>query len=785
MNAYSAILGALVLLHPVTAQSVVPPDTGVDTSAARQSNPVPVTARYLLRFAEPGVLYYGGEVAGLRATAPSTKDSRKLDRNAPDVEAYRAHVKTLIDERTDELSVMLGRQLQVDFHYDVTHVGMALWLTEKEAERVAALSYVQSIEREQVYQLETDFGPRWIGSETIWDGSAVPGGIGTRGQGMVAGVVDSGTQTDHPSFAPMGAECGFGSPTTKLLSAANCLNAVVGNPSECSSTDVNDPFAATGGHGIHVASTVVGNRLLPGAVTPSPDRPMSGVAPCAQVRSYRACGESGCPGAPIQAAIQAAILDGVDAINYSISGGQSPWTDFDRLFLDAVNADIFVAASGGNTRTATPDPFANVNHRGPWVMTVAMSTHDRGAQPGTALVNLTGPTPVPPGTTNITFTPSSSPALTTTLNAPMRLPVPPTGEPTNFQGCDAAPAGLYTGAIALVSRGTCSFAIKSQNASAAGAVALVVYNNAAGTIAMGALEGTTIPAVMIPQSAGEAMRDFIIANAATPTLAELIPFVAGSNPALADILSGGSLTGPNNSFDVTKPDITGPGVSIYAATNPANGNYTLLTGTSMSSPHVAGSALLLRALRPDLTVMEIRSMMMLSGNNSIGRKPNGTTPWDPDDVGNGRIDLAAAINSALVMDESYARFLAANPATGGQPRNLNLPSARHSTCTSTCSWTRRVRNATDEIQDFSASASSTSFGLTVLPASFDLLPGDVLFRHQMEVPTEPVSSFQDLTITADTSAMAAGTALRFGRVTIDPVTSGLSDALITVSVRKP
>jgi len=70
-------------------------------------------------------------------------------------------------------------------------------------------------------------------------------------------------------------------------------------------------------------------------------------------------------------------VDQVDVINYSISGGRTPWGDADRLFLDAVNADIFVAASAGNTSTSIPDPVANVNHRGPWVMSVANSTHNR------------------------------------------------------------------------------------------------------------------------------------------------------------------------------------------------------------------------------------------------------------------------------------------------------------------------------------------------------------------------------------------------------------------------
>ncbi len=751
----------------------------------RQSTPEAGLQRYLIRYSDPGLMYYGGDVPGIRATAPAATGSRKLDANSPAANAYRNHVKGVLDQRVVDLSAVFGRQVQVDFYYDVTHVGMAAWLTADEAQKLSAQPGVESVEVEQIYELQTDFGPGWIGAPGLWDGSSVPGNFASEGQGMVAGILDSGTQLDHPSFAPMGAECGFDGEVPKLLSAVNCLTAS-GNPANCSTVNVEDPFAETGGHGIHVAATVAGNRLQPGTVTPSPDRVISGVAPCAQVRSYRVCEQDGCPGAPLVAAIQRAILDGVDAVNYSISGGQSAWNDaIERFFLDAVNADILVSASGGNTRAATPNPFGAVNHRGPWTLTVAMSTHDRAAVEGTGLVSITGPGTVPANATNASYEPSSAPPFLAELNVPIRLPVPPQGSPTNFEGCDAAPAGRYTGAIALVSRGSCAFALKEENARNAGALGVVVYNNAAGVIAMGGLEQAEIPAVSILQVAGQAMRDVILANGETPTQVQIIPIQNTSDPSRADILSGGSLTGPNNTTDVTKPDVTAPGVSIYAATNPINGNYTFLTGTSMSSPHTAGAALLLRALRPELTVTEIKSALMLTANNSIGVKPDGQTPWDADDVGNGRIDLEAAVRTALVMDESFANFVAANPAIGGDPRTLNLPSVRHSTCNPGCSWTRRVRNAMDTNGTFTATAESAAFGVSVSPANFELLEGDVFFVGGMEEPSGPVSSYQTLTITADTSAMSNGQPIRFGKVMVEAVESSAAPALITVSVRKP
>ncbi len=100
-----------------------------------------------------------------------------------------------------------------------------------------------------------------------------------------------------------------------------------------------------------------------------------------------------CPGANITAGINSVLLHGdVDVMNFSISGGTAPWTDNDRRFLDLVNAGIVVSASAGNTSASVPNPVGQVNHRGPWVMTVAASTKD-SAGAGDILANfsLRGP----------------------------------------------------------------------------------------------------------------------------------------------------------------------------------------------------------------------------------------------------------------------------------------------------------------------------------------------------------------------------------------------------------
>ena len=491
-----------------------------------------------------------------------------------------------------------------------------------------------------------------------------------------------------------------------------------------------DPEAAAGnGHGVHTASTAAGNTLdasaVPPPTIPAPFTTMSGVAPCASLRTYKVCQTTNCAGADIIAGIENAITDGVDVINFSISGGTDPWNDNDRMFLDAVNADVFVAASAGNTRAATPDPTGLVNHLGPWMTTVAASTHDYNVA-GQGTLSVTGPGSPPPEIQNISLNPGSGPNLGT----------PATGVPIRFYsaniiGCTATggfPANFFDGSIALISRGSCSFEEKIDNAEAAGASVAVIYNNAAGVINM-SVGGAMLPAYSILQSEGEAIitylsggPDLIFANGFE---APVVPEgTADFGPAVkqGDVLAGFSLRGPSMLTSVTKPDVTGPGVNIYAALDTASGSYGYLSGTSMSSPHTAGSGALLRAVHPDWTPQEVKSALMLTAFTA-GTKEDLVTPWDPDDVGGGRLDLTKAAKAGFVMDETYANFVAADPASSGDPKTLNIPSMRNVDCIDSCDWTRTLRNAVNGTPTawtvtfnsppgLTLSADTTAFGFT-------------------------------------------------------------------------
>ncbi|OAB62940.1 hypothetical protein AY599_13380 [Leptolyngbya valderiana BDU 20041] len=565
---------------------------------------------YLVEFKEPGLLQ--------QHRARSTGERFSIQDAA--MQAAQRDLMAVQAEHLRSLSTAVERSLTPSHYYLVSFSGMALRLTPAEARIVAEMPAVASIERDRVYELQTYRGPAFIGAPSIWDGSAVPGGTPYNGQGMVAAILDSGIPdpATHDSFGNVTA-CGHSAGNPKVRSTLDCSS--TDGSGLCNGPDPVD----SNGHGSHTASTVAGNEIDETA-TPSPAIPggfteMSGVAPCAHIRNYRVCPGSSCPGAAIQGGMDSVLIHGdVDVMNFSISGGTNPWTDNDRRKLDLVDAGVFVAASAGNTRPTIPNPVGEVNHRGPWVMSVAASTRDT--------------------------------------------------------------------------------------------------NNSGG-------------------------------------------------PAQGDVLAGFSLRGPTPSplQDLQKPDITAPGVSIYAA---VPGGFNFLSGTSMSGPHVAGAGLLVAQANPTWTPMEVKSAMQMSSFNG-GFKENGTTPWDPDDVGSGRVDLTQAALAGLVMDETFANFLAANPAGGGDVKTLNLPSVRNLDCTPSCSFTRTVRNTLGTASSWTASGSSfgSNFDVQVSPSSFSF--------------TGNTAETQELTITLLPTADTSGT-IAFGEIVLTEGAAQSPDLRITAAM---
>jgi subtilisin family serine protease len=731
----------------------------VPATTAGHSAQAEARQSYIIKFAETGLLHYAGGVQGIAATAPASVGTRKLDAHTPAAIAYSQYLQ---DQRAAYISAIgqkLGGQVSATHQYGVTMNGVAMELTASEAAKVASVPGVVSIKPAGTYELDTYRGPAYIGADKIWDGTSTPTGVGTQGEGILAAIIDGGTNSDHPSFAD-DATCGFSGANPKLTAY------------DCSSTDGTgacngpDPEAnPTFGHGVHTSSTVAGNTIDNTAVPPPalPDgRTMSGVAPCAAIVQFKACPSNTCGGAALAAGIENSIVAGADVLNYSISGGTSPWNDLDRAFLDAVDADIFVAASAGNTNDTITDPVGQVNHRGPWVMTVAASTQDELIGPS---ISLSGPGTPPAGTSDIPMIPGD-----TTTSSPELVDKPIKTYPANVEGCTASggiAAGTFTGSIALLSRGTCAFTEKITNATNAGADMVVIYNNTGVIpIAMSTPGAPPTPAFGIAMADGLALSAFIDANPASAT-ADTVAIAGGTLQ--GDVLADFSFRGPTPAplADLQKPDITAPGLLIYAGDDDASGNYSFKSGTSMSSPHTAGAGALIRAVHPDWTVPEVKSALQTTAKSG-GFQEDGVTSWNIDDVGSGRVQVDQAALAGLTLDETFANFLAANPAGGGDVKELNLAALRNLSCTPDCTWTRTVTNKLDTAGtwDTSFSVFSGSITATASPANFTLAPG----------------ASQVVTITAAPPAGVEMTEIGFGNLIFTEANGLAPDQHFTVAI---
>jgi subtilisin family serine protease len=736
---------------------------------------------YIITFAEPGMLYYKGDVAGLAATAPSrTAAQRKLDVRSPAAQAYGNYLETQRQAYRSAMENAIGRPLAVTHSYSVTLNGIAATLSAAEAARIASVPGVRTVKPAGVEHLVTYRGPTFIGANTIWDGSNTPSHVGTRGEGILFGDLDGGTNSSLPLFANDPA-CGFDESHPKLV-AVDCSSSS-GGVCNGPNPEANPGF----GHGVHTSSTVAGDTidntadpapLIPDGVT------MSGVAPCAAIHHYKVCQTNSCGGADILAGIQNAIADQVDVLNFSISGGTSPWSDNDRNFLDAVNADVFVAAAAGNNSSTDPTVIGMVNHRGPWVITVAASTQDEIIGPQLAI---DGPGSPPAGLDHIPLNPGNT---TVTANTTDLSAFPILSYPTNIEGCTDSggfPADYFAGTIALIRRGTCPFTEKITNAYNAGATMVVIGNNQAGSINMDTTGSPDVPAFSIGDMAtADALIAFVNANPGHPTNPDVV-FADGfednagtaagatadfSRDVLSsrqgDVLADFSYRGPTpgNLADETKPDISAPGVDIYAGLDPQDGNYGFMSGTSMATPHITGSGALIRAVHPDWTVTEVKSALMTTATNADGTEEDGTTPWNIDDVGSGRVDLTKAALVGLTFDETYANYVAANPATGGDVKTLNLPALRNMGCDTSCTWTRTVKNRLSTSGTWNVTSTTpSSYTVAASPSSFTLAPG----------------ATQTITFTA--TPASAITAIAFGTVTMHENAGQSPDQHLTVAIK--
>jgi subtilisin family serine protease len=694
-----------------------------DTSLLGQRSTAPV--HVVVKLDYDSLAAYRGQIKGLPATSPSVT-GKKLNLKSDAARRYQGYVQGVEQRFLDALRARVPAA-RARTRLRTAYGGVALTLPGNQVAELLKLPGAAAVQRDRLEQPLTDSSPAFIGAPTIY--SQLGETADDAGKGAIVGVLDTGAWPEHPSYVDHGnlpapppkadgtpRTCNFGdNPLTpandpfvcqhKLISGQPFLdtyNAVVGGEV------YPDSARDSNGHGTHTSTTAAGGPVAHADPLGIDRGAIHGIAPGAHVAVYKVCGEQGCFQSDSAAAVAQAIADGVDAINFSISGGVDPYTDAVELaFLDAYAAGVLVSASAGNDGPGA----GTVNHNGPWVLTVAASTQQRTFR---STISLSG------GGASLQV---SGATITAGIASPLPV-VKASDPPYNTVGCDAPAApGTFTGKIVVCQRGV-GRVERGFNVFQGGAAGMILYNAEPLDVMT---DNHWLPTVHINQPESDQLLQFLTAHPGTTA-----SFPQGAKTTWqGDRVTYFSSRGPG--ADWIKPDITAPGLHILAGNTPTPedpslgppGNlFQAIAGTSMSSPHAAGSAALVAALHPSWTPGQIKSALETTAKTAGVTKSNGTTPADPFDVGGGRVDLTKAGDPGLTFDETAADYAAA----AGTPMDridLNTPSVNAPTMPGVISTTRRVRNVTNQTLTYTVGTQSPAgTSISVRPSRFALPPGN-------------------------------------------------------------
>ena len=737
---------------------------------------------YIVQLAEEPVTAYKGGIKGLQATKP--RKGQKIDPNSPAVVNYRS----FLESRQQSVLASVGGSDKVH-SYVYVYNGFAADLTSEQAQKLAQTPGVLSVSKNEFHELVTATTPQFLGL------TDEPGGAWTqtKGEGVIIGIIDSGVWPEHPSFSDRTDVNGNGTKDGKLgyqqipgwngkcvpgeqFNASHCNQKLIGARfynagfGGNAGIDADLPFEFNSprdhnGHGTHTATTAGGNANVPATGPAAVLGSINGIAPRARIAAYKACwsvpGTAGsCAGVDLLAAIDQAVADGVDVINYSISGTRTNFRDpVEIAFLFAADAGVFVAASAGNAGPAT----STVAHPSPWITTVAAGTHNRDGAGSVTLgsgANYTG--------ASLAETAVTAPFIDSTTAGL------PGADPTAVALCYAAvdnggapvldPAKV-AGKIVLCDRGVTARVNKSLAVQEAGGVGMVLTNTSVNSLNA---DFHFVPSVHLQSTDRAAVKAYAATAGATATVNKGAVVLTAPAPFTASFSSRGPLQAGGG--DLLKPDLIAPGQDILAGVAPPNNGgklFDLYSGTSMSSPHVAGLAALFKQKYPSWSPMAIKSALMTTGYDVLdGGVTDATRIFRQ---GAGHVQPNSALDPGLVFDSGFNDWLAFICAT--QPQGLeatcnalwaagysrdasdfNSPSIAIGDMAGVQTVKRTVTNVGSQAETYTASYTGLAGFTVAIPGPFAVGKGasksfDVTFTRT----TAPLNAYTggQLTLTGD------------------------------------
>ncbi|GAV61438.1 Peptidase_S8 domain-containing protein/PA domain-containing protein/Inhibitor_I9 domain-containing protein [Cephalotus follicularis] len=560
------------------------------------------------------------------------------------------------------------------YTYNHATTGFSARLTTTQATKLRTIPGILSVLPDQARQLHTTHTPKFLNLADgygLWKNTNL-------GEGIIIGLLDTGIWPEHRSFLDSDL------PAVPASWKGTCHSAPDFPASACNrkiigakayylgyETHLERPMDETNewksprdteGHGTHTASTAAGSIVSNASLFQYAYGEARGMAPLARIAAYKICWSFGCYDSDILAAMDQAIEDGVHVISLSVgANGYAPQYDRDSIAIGAFGAaqhGIVVSCSAGNSG---PGPFTAVNIA-PWILTVGASTIDREFQADAIL----GDGSIFGGVS----------LYSGDLLPDFKLPLVYAGDfGSRYCYIGSLRPSKVQGKIVLCERGGNARVEKGSAVKLAGGLGMILANtqeNGEELIA----DSHLVPATMVGEIAGTKIKQYIRSSQFPTATIEFKGTVIGSSPPAPKVAAFSS-RGPNHlTPEILKPDVIAPGVNILAGwtgsigptdldIDPRRVEFNIISGTSMSCPHVSGLAALLRKAYPDWSPAAIKSALITTAYNldNSGKEIKDLASGEestPFIRGAGHVDPNRALNPGLVYDidiRGYVAFL--------------------------------------------------------------------------------------------------------------------------------